>query len=67
MAVTVYPNKNGTNITFEAENGEKWSWHFNEKSNGKPLFSIKVEGGGQFVKTYDEDGHLDSQEVKPPT
>lgn len=66
MAVKVYQNKSGSNITWEADNGVHMSWHSNSNSNGKPLFSVKVDGCGQYVKNYDENGRVVSEVLKDP-
>ena len=62
MAIKVYSNKSGTNITHELDGG-KMSWHSNAKSNGEALFSYKT-AEGQYVKTYEKDGWSSSQQLK---
>ena len=66
MAVKVYENESGMNITWEPHKAAHASWHSNSNSNGKPLFSVKVDGCGQYVKTYNEDGSMNTEEVKDP-
>ena len=64
--VRVYSNKNGANITFVDDKGVKRSYHSNSESNGKPIYSEKHPGLGQFVKQYDSNLKIVSQEFKPP-
>jgi len=76
MAVNVYPNEHGVNITWEPHKDmykdsdlnkiADISWHSNANSNGKPLFSVKVDGCGQYVKTYNEDGSMNTEKVNEP-
>lgn len=66
MAINVYSNKNGTNITWEKPDGSKSSWHSNEKSDKGPVYSEKYPGLGQFQKKYDSKGNIVSQDFKLP-
>jgi len=63
--VRVYSNQHGANITFVDDKGVKRSYHSNSESNGKPIYSEKHPGLGQYVKQYDSNGKIISQEFKP--
>ena len=66
MAIKVYSGKSGASITWEREDGSHWSWHSNAKSNDEALFSVKTVNDGQYVRTYDEDNRIQSEELKDP-
>ena len=63
MALKIYSNEHGTNITWEKDKDTHWSWHSNSNSNDRPLFSVKTEDG-QYVRKYDEDARRSSEELK---